>query len=154
MTFITWSWQKVLGAEAAHGMLALSPKAVERLESYIPTWPIPKLFRLANKKKLIKSIFEGGTINTPSMICVEDALDSLNWVESVGGQKGLVKISNENLKIVENWVDKSDWVKFMCKDKETRSSTSITLLIKDEWFTKFNEDEQRGVLKKIIFNFR
>jgi len=147
---ITWSWQKVLGAEAAHGMLALSPRAVQRLETYVPSWPIPKLFRLANKKKLIKGIFEGGTINTPSMICVEDALDALNWVESVGGTKGLIKISNENLKIVEDWVSKSDWVKFMCEDKNTRSSTSITLLIKDEWFTKFNEEEQRKVLNKLF----
>mgnify|MGYP001307250565 CR=1 FL=1 len=147
---ITWSWQKVLGGEAAHGMLALSPRAIKRLETYTPDWPIPKLFRLANKKKLIKGIFEGGTINTPSMICVEDALDALNWVESVGGTKGLVKISNENLKIVEDWVSKSDWVKFMCEDKNTRSATSITLLIKDEWFTKFNEEEQRGVLKKLF----
>jgi len=147
---ITWSWQKVLGAEAAHGMLALSPRAVQRLETYVPSWPIPKLFRLADKKKLIKGIFEGGTINTPSMICVEDALDALNWVESVGGTKSLVKISNENLKIVEDWVSKSDWVKFMCEDKNTRSSTSITLLIKDEWFNKFNEEEQRGVLKKLF----
>jgi len=147
---ITWSWQKVLGAEAAHGMLALSPRAVQRLETYVPSWPIPKLFRLANKKKLIKGIFEGGTINTPSMICVEDALDALNWVESVGGTKALVKISNENLKIVEDWVSKSDWIKFMCEDKNTRSTTSITLLIKDEWFTKFNEEEQRGVLKKLF----
>jgi len=131
-------------------MLALSPRAVQRLETHVPSWPIPKLFRLASKKKLIKGIFEGGTINTPSMICVEDALDALNWVESVGGTKGLVKISNENLKIVEDWVNKSDCVKFMCEDKNTRSATSITLLVKDEWFTKFNEEEQRGVLKKLF----
>ena len=84
------------------------------------------------------------------MICVEDALDALNWVESAGGTKSLVKISNENLKIVEDWVSKSDWIKFMCEDKNTRSATSITLLIKDEWFTKFNEEEQRGVLKKLF----
>ena len=124
--------------------------AVQRLETHVPSWPIPKLFRLASKKKLIKGIFEGGTINTPSMICVEDVLDSLNWVESIGGTKELVKISNENLKIVEDWVGKSDWVKFMCQDKSTRSSTSITLLIKDEWFNKFNEEDQRGVLKKLF----
>jgi len=147
---ITWSWQKVLGGEAAHGMLALSPRALKRLEMYTPKWPIPKLFRLANKKKLIKGIFEGATINTPSMICVEDVLDSLKWVESVGGTKELIKISNENLRIVEDWVSKSDWIKFMCEDKNTRSSTSITLLIKDEWFNKFSEEEQRNVIKKIV----
>ena len=147
---ITWSWQKVLGGEAAHGMLALSPRAIKRLETYTPKWPIPKLFRLANKKKLIKGIFEGATINTPSMICVEDVLDSLNWVESVGGTAELIKISNENLNIVEAWVNSSDWVKFMCEDKNTRSSTSITLLIKDEWFNKFSEEEQRNVIKKIV----
>ena len=147
---ITWSWQKVLGGEAAHGMLALSPRALKRLETYTPKWPIPKLFRLANKKKLIKGIFEGATINTPSMICVEDVLDSLNWVESVGGTGELIKISNENLKIVEDWVNNSDWAKFMCEDKKTRSSTSITLLIKDEWFNKFSEEERRNVIKKIV----
>tara|TARA_Y100001968_G_scaffold88583_1_gene79640 strand:+ start:796 stop:1950 length:1155 start_codon:yes stop_codon:yes gene_type:complete len=147
---ITWSWQKVLGAEAAHGMIVLSPRAVKRLETHVPPWPIPKLFRLANKKKLIKAIFEGGIINTPSMICVEDGLDALNWVESVGGTKELVKISNQNLKIVEDWIDKSDNFKFMCENKSIRSSTSITVLIKDEWFTKHNEEDQRGVLKKLF----
>ena len=147
---ISWSWQKVLGGEAAHGMLALSPRALKRLETYTPKWPIPKLFKLADKKKLIKGIFEGATINTPSMICVEDVLDSLNWVESVGGTSELIKISNENLKIVETWVNSSDWIKFMCEDKNTRSSTSITLLIKDEWFNKFGEEEQRNVIKKIV----
>ncbi len=147
---ITWSWQKVLGGEASHGMLALSPRAVQRLENHIPSWPIPKLFRIANKKKLIKGIFEGSTINTPSMICVEDVLDALNWVESIGGSKELMKISNENLNIVENWVNKSSWIKFMCEDKNSRSSTSITLSIKDDWFNKFNEEEQRDTIKKIV----
>ena len=147
---ITWSWQKVLGGEAAHGMLALSPRAIKRLETHTPKWPIPKLFRLASKKKLVKGIFEGSTINTPSMICVEDVLDSLNWVESIGGTSELIKISNENLKIVENWVEHSNWIKFMNDDKKTRSSTSITLVIKDEWFNKFNEDEQKDVIKKVV----
>ena len=147
---ITWSWQKVLGGEAAHGMLALSPRAIKRLETHTPNWPIPKLFRLANKKKLVKGIFEGSTINPPSMICVEDVIDSLNWVESVGGTEELIKISNKNLKIVEDWVDKSNWIKFMNENKKTRSSTSITLVIKDDWFNKFNEDEQKDVIKKVV----
>ena len=147
---ITWSWQKVLGGEGSHGMLALSPRAIQRLETYIPDWPIPKLFRIANNKKLIKGIFEGSTINTPSMICVEDVLDSLKWVESIGGSNEIVKISEENLKIVDEWVNKSEWVKFMCEDRESRSATSITLSIKDEWFNKFEEEEQRETVKKIV----
>ena len=147
---ITWSWQKVLGGEAAHGMLALSPRAIKRLETHTPSWPIPKLFRLASKKKLVKGIFEGATINTPSMICVEDVIDTLSWVESVGGTPQLIKISNENLKIVEDWVSNSNWIKFMNDDQKTRSATSITLVIKDEWFKKFNEDEQKDIIKKIV----
>ncbi len=147
---ITWSWQKVLGGEASHGMLSLSPRAVQRLETYMPSWPIPKLFRIANKKKLIKGIFEGSTINTPSMICVEDVLDTLKWVESIGGSKELIIISNKNLNIVENWVDKSNWIKFMCEDVDSRSATSITLSIKDEWFNTFNEEEQRDKIKKLV----
>ena len=146
----TWSWQKVLGGEAAHGMLALSPRAIKRLETYTPKWPIPKLFRIANKKKLIKGIFEGSTINTPSMICVEDAIDALSWVESIGGTNELIKISKENLQIVTKWVNSSDWIKFMCNEAKTRSSTSITLQIKDEWFNKFSEDQQKDLIKKIV----
>ena len=150
LNVITWSWQKVLGGEAAHGMLALSPRAIKRLEMYTPQWPIPKLFRISNKKKLIKDIFEGSTINTPSMICVEDVLDSLNWVESIGGTNELIKISKKNLQIVTDWVNISDWVEFMCNEAKTRSSTSITLQIKDEWFNKFTEDEQNNLIKIIV----
>jgi len=149
---ITWSWQKVLGGEAAHGMLALSPKAIKRLETYTPEWPIPKLFRLSNKNKLIKGVFEGSTINTPSMICVEDALDSLKWVESVGGTKEIIKKSNKNLQIVTEWVKKSNWAEFMCNETSERSSTSITLKIKDVWFNKFSEEEQKSLIKKMVSN--
>ncbi len=149
---ITWSWQKVLGGEAAHGMLALSPRAIKRLETYTPEWPIPKLFRLSNKNKLIKGVFEGSTINTPSMICVEDALDSLKWVESVGGTNEIIKKSNKNLQIVAEWVKKSNWVEFMCGETNERSSTSITLKIKDVWFNKFSEEEQKNLIKKMVSN--
>ena len=147
---ITWSWQKVLGGEAAHGMLAMSPKALKRLEEYSPTWPIPKIFRISNKGKVLKGIFEGSTINTPSMICVEDALDTLKWVEQIGGNKELIKISKKNLQIVTNWVEKSEWIDFMHKNLESRSSTSITLIIKDEWFKSFNDDKKRELIKKML----
>jgi len=128
---VTWSWQKVLGGEAAHGMLALSPRAVERLESHSPSWPMPKIFRLTKKGKLNASIFEGSTINTPSMLCVEDALDALRWAESVGGLPGLVARSEANLAAVAQWVEASDWVDFLARDVATRSCTSICLEIAD-----------------------
>ena len=146
---LTWSWQKVLGGEAAHGMLALSPRAVERLETYQPSWPIPKAFRLANKKKLISGIFEGNTINTPSMICVEDSIDSLNWVQSVGGLDTLIKRSNKSFNIISEWISKTSWIDFMCADPSARSNTGITFQINDEWFIKMDDISQREVMKKI-----
>ena len=128
---VTWSWQKVLGGEAAHGMLALSPRAVERLESHTPPWPMPKIFRLTKKGRLNASIFEGSTINTPSMLCVEDALDALRWAASVGGLPGLVARSEANLATVARWVEASAWVDFLARDAATRSCTSICLKIAD-----------------------
>jgi phosphoserine aminotransferase len=130
----TWSWQKALGGEAAHGMLALSPRAVERLESYAPPWPLPKIFRLTSKGKLIEGVFRGETINTPSMLCVEDALDSLKWAESVGGLDGLVARSQRNLAALARWVEGSSWLRFLAEDPRTLSSTSPCLKITAPWF--------------------
>jgi phosphoserine aminotransferase len=124
---VTWSWQKVLGGEAAHGMLALSPRAVERLLSHKPAWPLPKIFRLTSGGKLIEGVFKGETINTPSMLCVEDALDGLRWAESVGGLDGLIARSEANLAEVARWVERTDWVDFLAEDPTTRSCTSICL---------------------------
>jgi phosphoserine aminotransferase len=146
---ITWSWQKVLGGEGAHGMIALSPKAVERLESYQPTWPLPKIYRLTSKAKLAADIFKGATINTPSMFCVEDALDALSWVESVGGLQGAIERSSKNLDVVKSWVEQSDWVDFLCKDHANLSSTSICLKVKDPNFLKLSVEDQQGKIKEI-----
>jgi phosphoserine aminotransferase len=139
---VTWSWQKALGGEAAHGMLALSPRAVERLESYTPPWPLPKLFRLTSKGKLIEGIFRGETINTPSMLCVEDALDSLKWAESVGGLDGLVARAEGNLAMLAAWVERTPWLEFLAKDPATRSCTSPQLEITDPWFLRLSPDDR------------
>ena len=146
---ITWSWQKVLGGEGAHGMIALSPKAVERLESYQPTWPLPKIYRLTSKGKLAADIFKGATINTPSMFCVEDALDALSWVESIGGLQGAIDRSSRNLDAVKSWVAQSDWVDFLCQDHANLSSTSICLKVKDPNFLKLSVEDQQGKIKEI-----
>jgi phosphoserine aminotransferase len=124
---VTWSWQKVLGGEAAHGMLALSPRAVERLLTYKAPRPLPKIFRLTSGGKLIEGIFQGETINTPSMLCVEDALDGLRWAESLGGLPGLIARSEANLAVIADWVAHSDWAGFLARDAAARSSTSICL---------------------------
>jgi phosphoserine aminotransferase len=139
---VTWSWQKALGGEAAHGMLALSPRAVERLESHTPPWPLPKLFRLTSKGKLIKGVFQGETINTPSMLCVEDALDSLRWAESVGGLDGLIARSERNLAVVAGWERRTSWVEFLAEDPVTISCTSPQLKITDPWFTTLSPEER------------
>lgn len=146
---ITYSWQKVLGSEAAHGMLILSPRAVERLESYTPPWPIPKIFRLAKNQKFSKDIFSGATINTPSMLCVEDVLNSLNWAESVGGINEIIKISERNLEIVTNWIEKSEIFEFLAKDPDTVSCTSICIVPKDEWFVGLDQDLKVKFMKQV-----
>jgi phosphoserine aminotransferase len=145
----TWSWQKVIGGEAAHGMLVLSPRAVERLKSYEPSWPIPKIFRMAKKGQVIEGLFKGDTINTPSMIAVEDCLDALAWVEGVGGQKGTIERSKANLKAIEEWVAQTPWVEFLAEDTATRSRTSICLKIVDPWFTACDDDTQQAHVKAL-----
>jgi len=146
---VTWSWQKVLGGEAAHGMLALSPRAVERLETYRPAWPLPKVFRLTSGGKLIGGIFKGETINTPSMLCVEDALDGLRWAESVGGLSGLVARSEANLAVVARWAARVQWVDFLAEDAATRSCTSICLKLVAPWFTTLSADAQAAAAKRL-----
>ena len=146
---VTWSWQKVLGGEAAHGMLALSPRAVARLESYSPPWPMPKIFRLSSGGKLSEGVFKGETINTPSMLCVEDALDGLRWAESIGGLKGLIARSEANLAAIVDWVAAGSGYGFLAQDAATRSCTSICLTITAPWFAALPADAQAAAAKKI-----
>ncbi len=146
---ITWSWQKALGGEGAHGMLALSPRAVERLQSYKPSWPLPKIFQMTKDGKLIDGIFVGETINTPSMLCVEDAIDGLRWAESVGGLKGLIQRSEKNLKALTSWVNSSDWISFLCDDVKARSATSICFTITDGWYGTLSDDAQAKAVKDL-----
>ena len=144
---VTWSWQKALGGEGAHGMIALSPKAVERLQTYTPAWPLPKIFQMTKDSKLIDGIFVGETINTPSMLAVEDAIDGLKWAESVGGLKSLIERSENNLKALTDWAEKSDWIEFLCGDKSIRSSTSVTFKIRDSWYQNLAAEAQAKALK-------
>jgi phosphoserine aminotransferase len=145
----TWSWQKVLGGEAAHGMIALSPRAVERLETYRPAWPLPKIFRLTKKGVLDEAIFQGATINTPSMLCVADILDTLAWAEELGGLEALIARSDTNLQVVADWIDGSDWAAFLAADPATRSSTSICLKIVDPWFLEQAPEVRAAVTKEM-----
>ncbi len=145
----TYSWQKVMGGEAAHGVIILGPRAVERLESHVPAWPLPKIFRLTNRGKLVEGIFEGATINTPSMLCVEDALDGLRWAEGIGGLDALIARSAANLAAIARWVERADWIDFLARDPATRSSTSVCLRIVDPWFEGLGADAQPAVPKRI-----
>ncbi|GBQ98222.1 phosphoserine aminotransferase [Acetobacter nitrogenifigens DSM 23921 = NBRC 105050] len=146
---VTWSWQKALGGEAAHGMLALSPRAVARLEGGPAPRPLPKVFRLTSKGKLIEGIFKGDTINTPSMLCVEDAVDSLKWAESVGGLPGLIARSRANLAVLAEWEVQSDWASFLAENPDQRSSTSICLRITAPWFLALDAETQARAAKDI-----
>ena len=146
---VTYSWQKVLGGEAAHGMLVLSPRAAARAAAYVPPWPMPKLFRLNAKGKFNEAIFVGETINTPSMLCVEDAIDGLKWAERVGGLKGLIARSQANLAAIADWVERTPWIDFLARDPRTRSCTSVCLSITDDWFQRLGEDAQRAAVKQL-----
>ena len=145
----TWSWQKALGGEAAHGMIVLSPRAVERLESYLPPWPVPKIFRLTRGGKLVEGIFRGETINTPSMLCVEDVLDALRWAEQVGGRAGMIARAEGNLAAVAGWVAETGWVDFLAAEANTRSCTSVCLTITDPWCAEQPEADRRAVAKAV-----
>jgi phosphoserine aminotransferase len=145
----TFSWQKALGGEAAHGVLILSPRAVARLESHTPAWPMPKLFRLTKAGKLVEGIFEGETINTPSMLAVEDYLDALKWAQSLGGLKALIGRADANLAVLDRWVKQSTWAAFLAQDEAIRSNTSVCLKIVDPWFLALAPEAQGEAAKKI-----
>jgi len=147
---VTFSWQKALGGEAAHGMLVLGPRAVERLETYKPPWPLPKIFRMTKGGKLNQGIFEGETINTPSMLCVEDYLDALNWAKSVGGLKALMARADANLKVLVDWQARTPWIDFLAKTPATRSNTSVCLKVIDPAIASLTPDAQLDFIKKMV----
>ncbi len=147
---VTYSWQKVMGGEAAHGMLILSPHAVARLESYNPPWPLPKIFRLTKGGKLIEGIFEGATINTPSLLCAEDHLDALKWVKANGGLQGMHDRADTNAQAIWDWVAERDWIANLCEDDEKRSNTGVCLKIVDPRVTALPKDDQAAFAKRIV----
>jgi phosphoserine aminotransferase len=147
---VTFSWQKALGGEAGHGMLVLSPRAVERLETYKPAWPLPKIFRMTKGGKLNQGIFEGETINTPSMLCVEDYLDALNWAKSVGGLKALMARADKNLKVLADWKAKTPWIDFLASDPAIRSNTSVCMKVTDPAIASLTVDAQIDFIKKLV----
>ena len=146
---VTFSWQKALGGEAAHGMLILSPRAIARLETYKPPWPLPKIFRMTKGGKLNEGIFEGETINTPSMLCVEDYLDTLQWAKSVGGLKALIARADANTKVIADWVTGTPWVEFLARVPATRSNTSVCLKVVDPAITSLSADAQSAFAKAL-----
>ena len=147
---LTYSWQKVMGGEGQHGMLVLSPRAVERLETYTPAWPLPKIFRLTKGGKVIGGIFEGATINTPSMLALEDHLDALNWAEEIGGLAGLIGRANANAKVLTDWMDRTDWVANLAVSSEIASNTSVCLQIVDQDVTALDGSAQAAFAKRLV----
>ncbi|WP_430439678.1 phosphoserine transaminase [Shinella sp.] len=147
---VTFSWQKVLGGEGAHGVIILSPRAVERLESYTPAWPMPKIFRMTKGGKIIEGIFQGETINTPSMLCVEDYIDALLWAKQVGGLKGLMARADANAKVIFDFAEKNDWIANLAKDPATRSNTSVCLTIADKDVLALDADAQAAFAKGFV----
>jgi phosphoserine aminotransferase len=147
---VTFSWQKVLGGEGGHGMLILSPRAVERLQTYVPAWPLPKIFRLTSGGKLIEGIFVGETINTPSMLCVEDYIDALNWAKSVGSLDGLIARADANAKVIHDFVAANGWIDNLAVDPATRSNTSVCLKIADADVAALDADAQEAFAKGMV----
>ena len=146
----SYSWQKVMGGEAGFGMLILGPRAVERLESETPPWPVPRVFRLtAADGRLNEGIFRGETINTVSMMAVEDAIDALRWIDSIGGQAGMIARARANFGVIESWVAAREWIDFLARAPETRSHTSVCLSIVDPWFSALEEEAQWGVIRRM-----
>ena len=146
---VTYSWQKVMGGEAQHGMLILGPRAVERLETHTPPWPLPKVFRLTKGGKLIEGIFKGETINTPSMLAVEDALDGLKWAQSIGGGAALIRRVEDNAAAIAAWVEATPWVEFLARDARVRSPTSVCLGINDPWFAGLDDERRAAAAKRL-----
>jgi phosphoserine aminotransferase len=147
---VTWSWQKVLGSEAAHGMLALSPRAVERLETSLPRYPLPKLFKLTKGNKLVEGIFSGATINTPSMLALEDLHAALNWAESIGGREALWQRTRDNFDCIDRWVGQTPWIDWLARDPATRSPTSMCLQVVDPQFGRLAEDQRQPAINAML----
>lgn len=147
---VTYSWQKAMGGEAGFGMLLLGPRAVERLEKFTPPWPVPKIFRIVKGQKLIEGVFHGATINTVSMLAIEDVLDALRWVESVGGSAGMIARASKNFAVLDDWVSKTRWIDYLARDPLTRSRSSVCLSITDDWFQALEEDARWEIVDEIV----
>lgn len=146
----TYSWQKVMGSEAQHGMLILSPKAIERIESYDPPWPLPKLFRMKKGDKLNRGIFVGETINTPSMLATEDYIAALEWAKSIGGRKALIERANANSQIVKDWIEATPWLRNMVADPAKQTNTGVCMMFQGDWYESLSAEDQAAVPKKIV----